>query len=249
MTASMNILMYHSISSASGPTSIPRDTFRRQIEMLAVCGYESISLSAFNDWRTDKRAAKARSVVITFDDGFADFAESAFEILRAHSYTATVFLPSGKIGGIEDWDGNRSLGRRLMSWSQVLDLSKENIQFGGHSVTHADLTALSSNELEREVRQCRDQIGEKLGCLPVGFAPPYGRSHERERREIRNSFDVSVGTRLARAYPDCDPYDVPRIEMHYFRNVNRWREYLEGRADWYLNARRALRSVKNLVTV
>lgn len=248
MPVPINVLMYHSISHGSGPTSIPPETFQGQIELLAACKYQTISLLAFKDWRAGKKELPAKSVVITFDDAFADFADCAFRILKAHSCTATVFVPSGKIGGVEDWDGNASLGRRLMSWSQVADLARENIEFGGHSVTHRDLTKLSESELEREVRQCRDQIEQRLGYAPVAFAPPYGRAHERERREIQNAFGISVGTRLDRANQDCDLYDVPRIEMHYFRDLNRWRDYLEGRADWYLTARRFMRGVKSLVT-
>jgi peptidoglycan/xylan/chitin deacetylase (PgdA/CDA1 family) len=240
--------MYHSISGASGPTSIPLETFRGQIETLAACKYQSISLGTFKDWQAGKIHTPARSVVITFDDGFADFADSAFRILKDHAYTATVFLPSGKMGGVEDWDGNASLGRQLMSWSQVGALAKENIQFGGHSVNHRDLTQLSEVELEHEVRQCRDEIGEKLGSAPVAFAPPYGRAGARERQAIQKAFSLSVGTRLDRADRDCDCYDVPRIEMHYFRDLNRWRAYLEGQADWYLTTRRIIRGAKRLVT-
>jgi peptidoglycan/xylan/chitin deacetylase (PgdA/CDA1 family) len=248
MPAPINVLMYHSISAASGPTSIPLETFRGQIETLAACKYQTVSLGTFKDWQAGKMQASARSVVITFDDGFADFADCAFQILKAHSYTATVFLPSGKIGGTEDWDGPASAGRKLMTWSQIHTLAKENIEFGGHSVNHRDLTKLSDIELEHEVRQCRDDIGKNLGSTPAAFAPPYGRAGARELRAIQSAFSISVGTRLDRADQNCDLYDVPRIEMHYFRDLNRWRDYLEGRAEWYLQARRFMRGVRGLVT-
>jgi len=240
--------MYHSISRTSGPTSIPPETFLAQIEILAACEYRTISLAAFKDWQAGKTQVPPQSVVITFDDGFADFADCAFQILKAHAFTATVFLPSGKMGGVEDWDGKDSLRRPLMSWSQVVGLAGENIEFGGHSVTHRDLTKLSAGELEREVLQCRDHIEQKLGYPPVCFAPPYGRANARERREIQNAFGISVGTRLDRADESCDRYDVPRIEMHYFRDLKRWRDYLKGRADWYLTMRRLVRGVRGLLT-
>ncbi len=244
----LNVLMYHSISRNPGPTSIPPDTFRGQIETLAACGYRTISLAALQDWRAGQTRVPARSVVITFDDGFADFADSAFQILKAQAYTATVFLPSGKIGGVEDWDGNASLRRPLMNWSQVAELAGESIEFGGHSVNHRDLTKLSASELDLEVRQCRDEIEQKAGCRPVAFAPPYGRAGRRERQEIQKTFSISVGTRLDRASQNSDLYDLPRIEMHYFRDLERWRKYLEGRAELFFTARRLIRGVRNLVT-
>lgn len=247
--ARVNILMYHSISHAPGPTSIAPETFRGQMDILAACGYHPISLSAFASWHAGDAELSPRSVVITFDDGFADFAEHAFPKLQARNWTATVFLPSGKIGQSEDWDGsNSSTPRRLLSWGQVADLAKEDIEFGGHSVTHRDLTKLSSEMLRHELRHCRDQIEQRLERAPVNFAPPYGRTNQRVRDEIRRWYRVSVGTKLQRADPQCDLYDVPRIEMHYFRDLRRWRAYLEGRADWYFESRRALRGVKQLAT-
>jgi peptidoglycan/xylan/chitin deacetylase (PgdA/CDA1 family) len=246
--AAINILMYHSISTAPGPTSIPAQIFRGQIEILKASGYRTISLKAFMDWHSGKTPAPAsRPVVITFDDGFADFADSAVQILEAYECTATIFLPSGKVGGTEDWPGARPGGRKLMTWRQVTDLAARDIEFGGHGVGHRDLTKLSGSELEREIRQCRDQIAQRLGHPPVAFAPPYGRAHERERVEIRKSFDISVGTTLDRADRNCDLHDLPRIEMHYFRDLNRWRGYLEGRAEKFFHARRTLRRIREWV--
>jgi len=241
----LNILLYHSISHSSGPTSISPDTFKNQLDILKACGYQAISLDALRSWHAGEKALPARSVLITFDDGLADFAESAFPILKVHHCAATVFLPSGRMGGTEKWEGiDCNAPRRLMSWSQVTDLAKENIDFGGHSVTHADLTKLSLDELQREVRQSREDIEDRIGHSPLAFATPYGRCRRRERDEIRKWFDLSLGTKLSRASRHCDRYDLPRIEMHYFRNLKRWREFVDGRGELYFFARRLLRSLK-----
>lgn len=241
------VLMYHSISPSPGPTSIPVGTFRGQIETLVACGYRTVSLGEFAQWHRGAALLPAKAVVLTFDDGFADFAESAFPILDVHNFSATVFLPSGRMGGVEDWVGADPSPRRLLDWSQVRDLAPEGVDFGGHSVTHADLTGLSSEALASEVRQCREDIAGQTGRVPSSFAPPYGRAGERERKVIEASFELSVGTRLARADRDSDRYDLPRIEMHYFRDLRRWRQFLEGRGESYFTARRTLRRVRQLV--
>ena len=237
----LNVLMYHSIAEGSGPTSIAPDTFRRQIETLAECGYQTISLASLKSWQSGALELPAKPIAITFDDGFADFADTAFPILRKHKYAATVFLPSGKIGGTEDWELTK---RPLMTWSQVSGLAEQGIDFGGHSVNHSDLTKLSVEQAGHEIKRCRDDIADKLGRVPLSFAPPYGRAGERERDLIRRHFELSLGTRFQRVGRHDDAYNIPRIEMHYFRDPHRWRAFLEGRSEWYFAARRTLRNVR-----
>jgi len=131
-----------------------------------------------------------------------------------------------------------------MSWSTVEGLSREGIDFGGHSVTHTDLTTLAADALTDEIRRSQAAIAEHLGRPVTTFAPPYGRSNARVRAEVAKWSQVSVGTELGRATLRSDPIDAPRIEMHYFRNVGLFSAYLGRRADWYLSARKAARLLR-----
>lgn len=244
----VDILTYHSISAAPGPTSIPPEVFRAHLDGLAAAACTVLPLCAVAEAYREGARMPPRAVVITFDDGFADFALHAWPALRARGWPATVFLPTGKIGGHEDWEGRAPTPRRLLDWAQVADLAGQGVDFAAHSVSHPDLTRLSDAALEHEVRACQEQIAAHLGRRPVSFAPPYGRSSPRVRAEIRKAYRLSVGTRLQRAGPGSDPFDLPRIEMHYFRNPARWRGYLERREPWYFGFRRALRGLREVAT-
>ncbi len=245
---SVNVLMYHSISDEPGPTSIAPQTFHGQVRALADAGYTVVQLSSVARWIGGGAPLPARSIAITFDDGFADFALHAVDPLRALGWSATVFLPSGKMGGLEDWRGaNTHPPRSLMTWDQVSALAEQGFEFGGHSVTHRDLTTLTSAELDAELSESRDEITRRLGRAPIAFAPPYGASNPGVRRRIASYYGHSVGTRLARSTMGDDPFDIPRIEMYYFRDLDRWRAYLDGRGEWHLRARKLLRGVRRLV--
>jgi peptidoglycan/xylan/chitin deacetylase (PgdA/CDA1 family) len=246
MAGAVNVLMYHSISDADGPTSIDAPTFRGQMAKLAERGYRVISLTEFMAWHASEKDLPARTAVITFDDGFADFAECAAPELVARGWPATVFLPTGRLGGHEDWYGADAPARPLMTWEQVEVLARQGIDFGGHSVSHADLTKLDSQGQDREVRESFDVLKHRLGRVPVSFAPPYGHANAAVRATIGKWFRVSVGTRLQRATRACNILDVPRIEMHYFRDLARWDAYLDGRAELYFESRRALRRVRQI---
>lgn len=245
-TDRINVLMYHSISAEPGPTNIPPDVFRNQLRILGECGYHTVSLADLAAWHAGEMDLAPRSFVMTFDDGFANFAEDAFPELAANSWTATVFLPVAHMGARENWRGANNVPRQLLTWHQAAELLKEGVDFGSHSMTHANLTGLGADELHWELRQSRHEMEQRLQKTPVSFAPPYGQSNQRVREEIGRWYRLSVGTRLQRAGRSCDLLDVPRIEMHYFRDPHRWRAYLEGRAEWHFLARRSLRAIRAL---
>ncbi len=241
----MQILTYHSISEDPGPTSIPVALFRAQMDAIAASGQTVVSLDLVPDWIAGRRTLPDACLAITFDDGFVDFATHAAPLLASRGWPATVFLPTGKMGGPADWPGEQSSPPRpLLSWDAVRALYRSGITFGGHSVTHAKLSTLPFSALEQEVRDAQSHLQRELGVAPTSFAPPYGASNAQVIAMIRRFYAVSCGTRLARVAQHDDPHDLPRIEMHYFRDPDRWSDYLLGRAEGYFRARRALRSVR-----
>ena len=236
------VLTFHSISGEPGPTSIPSATFRMQLDVLNECGYGAIDCRTFLDWYAG-RTDGARRVLITFDDGYADFATTALPILRDHGFSALVFVPTGKLGRREDWRGANAVPRELMDWATVAELARSGIEFGGHGVTHADLTRLGPGERRAEIAGSARDLHARLGRPPRAFAPPYGRSNAATRTEIARQFEVAFGTRFNSARRTSDRFDIPRIEMHYFRTRETWRAFLLGRHA-YFHARRALRAVR-----
>ena len=245
---SVDILMYHSISDAPGPTCISPATFRQQLAAIERRGFQVVSLGDFVAWHDGRFDLPERSIVLTFDDGFADFAEAAFPELQARGWTATVFLPTDLVGGSENWQGQLRDPRPLMDWSQIASLAEQGIEFGAHTLTHADLTALDFDQACEQICKPRESIEQHLGnTSALSFAPPYGRSNQRVRDEIRKWYSVSVGVTLQRAGRHSDLFNLPRLEMYYFQNASVWDSYLSRRAEWYLTARRALRSVRRLM--
>jgi peptidoglycan/xylan/chitin deacetylase (PgdA/CDA1 family) len=244
----INILTYHSISEGDGPTCISPRVFREQLDILEACGYKAVSLLELNGWFERKGETSSRLVALTFDDGYADFATEAFPALRARGWSATVFLPVAKIGGVNDWD-SLHLGASLlplMTWDAAADLGRQGIELGSHAMNHARLTRLPYRMAREEIAGSKRSIESITGCRVTSFAAPYGSTTRKLREEIKNSYRLAVGTRLAQAQPDSDPYDLPRIEMFYFQNPRHWRDYLEGRSKIYFNFRKALRALRNI---
>ena len=238
----IDILMYHSISDAGGPTSIAPTLFAAQMQALAASGLPVVSLDAL----ADPGGLAARSVVITFDDGFTDFDQVAWPILRDYDFRPIVYLPSGCIGGVENWVGCNTPARPLMGWNRVETLASEGVEFGAHSITHPDLAALDHDSLEHEVARSGHDISARLGQPIRHFAPPYGSSSDAVRQCTARHYATSVGTRLGVANPSSDIHDLPRLEMFYYTDIARWQAHLAGRGAAYLTARRSLRVVRQM---
>jgi peptidoglycan/xylan/chitin deacetylase (PgdA/CDA1 family) len=241
--ASVPVLTFHSISNDPGSTSISAETFRMQMDVLAECGVAAMTCEEFLDWHRGGAPGGGRRVLITFDDGFADFATAAHPVLRERGFAAMVFVPTGKLDYREDWRGANDPPRRLLDWSTVRELAAAGVEFGGHGVAHADLTRVPPpvrrHEIERSARELEQQLGRPVRA----FAAPYGRVNRDVLADVARTYEIAFGTRFGRALPARDPYDVPRIEMHYFRSPRRWREFIDG-ATGYFEARRVLRAVR-----
>lgn len=233
-----DILMYHAISDAPGPTSIAPHVFAEQMRALADSGLPVVTPDALAD------PPAPRMVVITFDDGFADFADTAWPILRDHGFRPIVYLPSGRMGGTDSWAGGHVPPHPLMRWDQVLSLADQGVEFGAHSISHPDLTTLDAASARHEIEASGAEISARLHRPVRHFAAPYGASNAAIRRMIAKRYDSAVGTRLDVARSGDDIHDLPRLEMYYFTDIARWRAHLAGRGGPYLTVRKALRGLR-----
>ena len=90
------ILMYHEIATREDTTSrlaVSPSSFAAQLKHLHEAGFTTLTVSGLVSALADDPARlPERPVVITFDDGFADFHSEALPLLRHYDFTATVFV-------------------------------------------------------------------------------------------------------------------------------------------------------------
>ncbi len=242
------ILTYHSISNEPGPTSIAPEIFRAQMEAIAEAGADVVGLDVAESWIAGDRSFERRTVAITFDDAFRDFAETAFPVLDRLGFPATVFVPTANVGGVENWIGANENARPLMDWNEIASLAARGVSFGSHTRNHCDLTSLDAAKLEEELSASRRELEERLGKTAPHFAPPYGRSNPAVQSAIARRYSLSVGVRLDEARRSSPICDLPRIEMFYYRDFKRWRAFLNGRGGVYLQVRRAVREFRETLS-
>lgn len=86
--AGITVLNYHRIS---------RSSFKKHLDYIRV-HYQVVSPEVFLDWLYDKRVIDTPSVLLTFDDGYVNFYEEIYPILRGTETPALIFVATGLIG-------------------------------------------------------------------------------------------------------------------------------------------------------
>lgn len=244
--AGVAVLMYHSISELAGPTAISPALFAGQMQALQDLGWHVADLSEFVAWRKGEQELPARTAVITFDDAFVDFEENAAPELIARGWNATVFVPTKCAGRRVDWGGVGE-SQLVLDWPAMRALAEAGIRFGSHAETHGNLAKMDAGSALEELVRSKMKLERELGEAISHFAAPYGATDGALRAAIAQHYASNVGVRLDCANRTANLYDIPRIEMHYFRSLKRWRGFLDGDSA-YLGVRKALRAAKSIVS-
>jgi peptidoglycan/xylan/chitin deacetylase (PgdA/CDA1 family) len=213
--------MYHSIGGADRLAVRP-EAFAEQMAYLKDNGFTPLPFSG----RT--RTAE-RPVVITFDDGYADFHEHALPVLDRFGFAATVFVTTGWLHDAGPHAAGRPLGR-MLSWRQAEEVAATGVEIGAHSHSHAQLDQLAAPALREELRRSRGLLENRLG-RPVGaMAYPYGYSSARVRREARAcGYTAACAVANAVMGGRHDPFAVPRLTVRAATSLHGFGRALDGR--------------------
>ena len=190
------VLAYHRIAN-DGAASLSRwrvrpESFRSQLRLLRAHGYHGVTSRDVLKARESGTPLPGRAVLITFDDGYRDFADTAWPILEAEGFNAEVFIVTDRVGASACGDASEGEAARLMDWRTIYDLREKGVIFGSHLATHTPATNLSSRALLGEAMRSRADLESRL-CTPVlSIAAPHNAMDERYLRILS-----SIGYEIA----------------------------------------------------
>ena len=175
----MAILCYHAVARGwQSPLALSPEQFARHCDWLDA-HRRVIPLG-------DAIQARTSSTAITFDDGLEGVHRYALPALAVHALPATVFLVAATLtgGGREvDWiDDPPPEPLPTLSRAQVLEMQAAGITFGSHSYAHRDLTRLSADECESDLRASREVLEDLLGRPVQWLAYPRGLHNDQVRQ-------------------------------------------------------------------
>lgn len=207
---SVPILMYHHIMDAKSAKEIKAtylnvtpDVFRQQLDYLLGNGYSFIGLDEMAE-RIRNNSLPNKPVVLTFDDGYNDFYDNVYPILKEKGIKATVFVISQFVGG-----------GQYFNWNEVKEMADSGLVLvGNHTLNHSSLPKLSRDEEINQIVSAKAVIQDHIGKTTNYFAYPYGSSNQNAKDILRdNGFVGAVTTVIGRTQCLGLPYDWQRIRI------------------------------------
>ncbi len=144
--------------------SVTPADFAAQMDWLAENGYHPITTEDLHTYLQGARGLPSRPVVLSFDDGYADFYTTALPILRSHDFKAVAYVVSGFVGQA-----------RYMTAAQVREADRSGIEIGSHTVSHANLATASSAASWAQLTESKQFLERLLGHPVVSFCYPSGK--------------------------------------------------------------------------
>lgn len=241
------ILLYHHLAprgtgwDKNGATITPEE-FAWQMDHLALRGYKVLGTAELEGFLTGHFAAPTRSVVITFDDGYASNLEYAFPVLKRHHFPAIINVITGSVPAepLRPYDVHRL---QRLSWPELRQLVASGlITIGSHTdnlhtyalsgskgvkrpalvarlydpaTGHVESEAAYRARIQADLAASRQRLAHELGITPHVFAYPYGVSDPVARRLVAGAgFTLTFSTQPALARRGSGLSDVPRLAVH-----------------------------------
>lgn len=207
-TADLPIVMYHHV----GPLPPNPDVFRKdltvspalfedELQHLVEQGIETVSLDDLMEHYAGGPALPAKSVVLTFDDGYDDNYEFAFPLLQQYKMVGTFFIVTEFVGR-----------PGYLTWEQIQEMDAAGMSIEAHSATHADLSVVRGAELQRQLVEPKRVLEEQLGH-PVRFlAYPAGKYNAGTIAATRAAGYVAAVTVIhGTSHPSASVFELTRV--------------------------------------
>jgi len=178
------ILMYHMVSphlpkskSKFNRLRVPPEEFEKQLKWLKKNNWTSMTMAELE--KLD--VIPPKTVILTFDDGYADNYMNAFPLLKKYTMKATIYLVVNRFD--KTWASDKDTKQSseelnlepMLSHDMVQEmLASGLIEFGSHTLNHVNLPTLSAEKKQTEIAQSKIMLEEQYAILCESFAYPFG---------------------------------------------------------------------------
>lgn len=167
------VLIYHYVEPVpadAGPLreglTVTPELFTQQIEYLAANGYTTISLYDLSQAVTTGAPLPAKSVILTFDDGYSGVLTYALPVMERYGFKGTIFV-------ITEFVDNGRPG--YLTWDELRRLHALGWRIEAHTKTHIQLEDAGYDQQLYQMLGSIETIAANIAERPRYLSYPAGR--------------------------------------------------------------------------
>jgi peptidoglycan/xylan/chitin deacetylase (PgdA/CDA1 family)/GT2 family glycosyltransferase len=214
------VLVYHAVADLSDDRAlahygVPSARFAQQLDTVIRNGWTFVDLDAVLGALAGQRHLPKRSVLLTFDDGYADLLSAAAPLLAERGIPAVAFAVADSVGGTNEWDREIGAGELpLLDADGLRALAAQGIEIGSHGCSHRRLANLAPRELSGELEGSASGL-EALGLpQPRALSYPYGVWSPAVASAARQAgYEAAFTVRPGVVRRDSDRFALARVEV------------------------------------
>ncbi|WMM26342.1 polysaccharide deacetylase family protein [Tissierella sp. MB52-C2] len=198
--------MYHSVGYADNNGLIMNpEEFRKQIQYIKENNYTVLTLNELYEIFNKNLPIPEKSVVITFDDGYADNYKYAYPILKEFGIKATIFVITDTI----DEDNN------YLNSQQIKELQNNGIDIQDHTCQHIELDKLTYEKQLETINKSKEYLEKLLNKKVNYISYPYGKYNEDTIKAVKDAgYLMGFTTKEKTAKKSNGIYAINRIYIN-----------------------------------
>ncbi len=204
------ILMFHHIrdpkpinDKIQKNLSVSPIKFKIDLEWLRDHGYQTYSIDDLEGILSGQMKVSKKPVILTFDDGYEDNYQIAFQDLKSMGMVGNFYIITGAVGK-----------PNYMTDAELQEMSRGKMTLGSHTVSHPDLAKASLARQIKELTDSRDFLDNLLQknitslCYPSGKYTPL-------TLMVAKGLGYKTGTTTKSGFTSAssDPLQLPRLRM------------------------------------
>lgn len=206
------VFMYHNVrpidfkstNAFVSDLTLPPTEFELQLRYLKDRGISTVTMEDLNLYLAGRRELPARSVVLTFDDGFENNYLYAMPLLKRYGFVGTFYIIPGMIGQNE-----------YMSWREAQEMVSGGMEIGSHTMSHPDLAKASASAREWQLVESKRVLQEKLGVSIRSLSYPSGAYNQDVVAAAKKAgYVIAVTTQYGTIQDRRKIMDLPRVRIH-----------------------------------
>lgn len=233
MSQDIPILLYHSVHDDPPPSfkpwAVSRALFEAHLDKLVELNVVGLSIAQLMELIQTGSPVPKRVAVLTFDDGFSDFAANAWPLLKARGLPATLYVTAGVVGGRSEWLEPIGAGQiPMLEKAEILALAQDGVEIGAHSMTHPQLDCIGREQARNEIFGSKLALESLLGRPVDSFAYPHGYHDRAIKKMVADAgYTSAAAVRNALSHSQDDRFALARFTVMADCTV----EHLEGVLD------------------